>query len=85
MKINIFTKDGDRTFCQTLKNWDDVLDFIEHTNYEYEVVEEVYHRRPDVVAKRKKYSKEYNARPDVKEARHEWYIQKLIKEVRNEL
>ena len=41
----------------------------------------LYHQRPDVIEKKKKYFKEYNARPEVKQARHEWYIQRLIKEV----
>jgi len=44
----------------------------------------LYHQRPYVVEKKKKYFKEYNARPEVKLARHEWYIQKLIKECTNE-
>ena len=41
----------------------------------------LYHQRPDVIEKKKKYFKEYNARAEVKQARHEWYIQRLIKEV----
>ena len=41
----------------------------------------LYRQRLYVKEKTKKYFKEYNARPDVKEARHEWYIQRLIKEV----
>jgi len=41
----------------------------------------LYHQRPDVIEKKRKYFKEYNARPEVKQARHEWYINKLIKEV----
>ena len=45
----------------------------------------LYHQRPDVIEKKKKYFKEYNARPDVKQRKHEEYVQKLIKEVRNEL
>ena len=43
----------------------------------------LYHQRPDVIEKKKKYFKEYNTRPEVKLARHEWYIQKLIKECTN--
>ena len=41
----------------------------------------LYHQRHDVIEKKRKYFKEYNARPDVKQVRHEWYIQRLIKEV----
>ena len=44
----------------------------------------LYHQRPDVIEKKKKYFKEYNARPEVKQARHEWYIKKLIKDCANE-
>ena len=43
--------------------------------------QKLYHQRYDVIEKKKKYFKEYNARPDVKQVRHEWYIQRLIKEV----
>ena len=38
----------------------------------------LYHQRPDVIEKKRKYFKEYNARPEVKQARHEWYINKKI-------
>ena len=39
-----------------------------------------YYKRPHVKAKMKAYAKKYNKRPKVKIARHEWYINKLIKE-----
>ena len=39
-----------------------------------------YYQRPHVKAKMKAYAKKYNKRPKVKIARHEWYINKLIKE-----
>ncbi len=39
-----------------------------------------YHQRPEVIQKKKRYLKEYNARPEVKRVRHEWYINKKIKE-----
>ena len=39
-----------------------------------------YYQRPHVKAKIKAYAKKYNKRPKVKIARHEWYINKLIKE-----
>ena len=39
-----------------------------------------YYQRPHVKAKMKVYAKKYNKRPKVKIARHEWYINKLIKE-----
>ena len=42
--------------------------------------QKLYHQRYDVIEKKKKYFKEYNARPKVKQARHEWYINKKIKE-----
>ena len=38
----------------------------------------LYHKKPSVIQKKKKYFKEYNARPEVKKVRHEWYIQKKI-------
>ena len=37
----------------------------------------LYHQRPEVIERKKKYFKEYNARPEVKQARHEWYINKI--------
>ena len=40
--------------------------------------QKLYHKKPSVIQKKKKYFKEYNARPEVKEVRHEWYIQKKI-------
>ena len=39
-----------------------------------------YYQRPHVKAKMKAYAKKYNKRPSVKIKRHEWYINKLIKE-----
>ena len=39
-----------------------------------------YYQRPHVKAKMKAYAKKYNKRPKVKIARHEWYINKIIKE-----
>ena len=39
-----------------------------------------YHLQPHVIEAKKEYIKAYNARPDVKAKRHEWYIQKKIKE-----
>lgn len=41
-----------------------------------------YAKRDYVKAKRKKYLKIYNARPDIKIKRHEWYVNKLIKETK---
>ena len=41
----------------------------------------LYRQRLYVKEKTKKYFKEYNARPDVKQRKHEEYVQKLIKEV----
>ena len=53
-----------------------------HKKYnEQKRISKLYHQRPDVIEKKKKYFKEYNARPDVKQVRHDWYINKLIKEV----
>ena len=40
--------------------------------------QKLYHKKLSVIQKKKKYFKEYNARPEVKEVRHEWYIQKKI-------
>ena len=39
-----------------------------------------YHLQPHVIEAKKEYIKTYNARPDVKAKRHEWYLQKKIKE-----
>ena len=39
-----------------------------------------YHLQPHVIEAKKAYIKEYNARPDVKAKRHEWYLQKKIKD-----
>ena len=41
----------------------------------------LYRQRLYVKEKTKKYFKEYNVRPDVKQRKHEEYVQKLIKEV----
>ena len=43
----------------------------------------LYRQRPHVIEKIKKYFIGYNARPKVKERKHEEYIQKLIKECTN--
>ena len=43
-----------------------------------------YHLQPHVIEAKKAYIKEYNARPDVKAKRHEWYLQKKIKENEND-
>ena len=42
-----------------------------------------YHLQPHVIEAKKEYIKQYNARPDIKAKRHEWYLQKKIKD--NEL
>ena len=39
-----------------------------------------YHLQPHIIEAIKEYIKAYNARPDVKAKRHEWYLQKKIKE-----
>jgi hypothetical protein len=39
-----------------------------------------YHLQPRVIEAKKEYIKAYNARPDVKVKRHEWYLQKKIKD-----
>ena len=39
-----------------------------------------YHLQPHVIEAKKEYIKAYNARPDVKVKRHEWYLQKKIKD-----
>ena len=39
-----------------------------------------YHLQPHVIEAKKEYIKAYNARPDVKAKRHEWYLQKKIKD-----
>ena len=39
-----------------------------------------YHLQPHIIEAKKEYIKAYNARPDVKAKRHEWYLQKKIKE-----
>ena len=41
-------------------------------------------QRPYVLAKRKKYSFSYNAEPENKLKRHEWYLQKKIKDNEND-
>ena len=43
-----------------------------------------YHLQPHVIEAKKEYIKAYNARPDVKAKRHEWYLQKKIKENEND-
>ena len=43
-----------------------------------------YAQRPYVLAKRKKYSFSYNAEPKNKLNRHEWYVQKKIKDNEND-
>ena len=43
-----------------------------------------YAQRPYVLAKRKKYSFSYNAEPENKLKRHEWYLQKKIKDNEND-
>ena len=43
-----------------------------------------YAQRPYVLAKRKKYSFSYNAEPKNKLKRHEWYVQKKIKDNEND-
>ena len=43
-----------------------------------------YPQRPYVLAKRKKYSFSYNAEPKNKLKRHEWYLQKKIKDNEND-
>ena len=42
-----------------------------------------YAQRPYVIAKRRKYSFIYNASSEGKLKRHEWYIQKKIKDYEN--
>jgi hypothetical protein len=39
-----------------------------------------YHLQPNIIEAKKEYIKAYNARPDVKAKRHEWYLQKKIKD-----
>ena len=39
-----------------------------------------YHLQPHVIEAKKEYIKTYNSRPDVKARRHEWYLQRKIKE-----
>ena len=43
-----------------------------------------YHSQPQVTEVKKEYIRKYNARPDVKAKRHEWYLQKKIKENEND-
>lgn len=43
-----------------------------------------YHLQPQVIEAKKEYTRKYNARPDVKAKRHEWYLQKKIKENEND-
>ena len=42
-----------------------------------------YHSQPEVIEAKKEYIRKYNARPDFKAKRHEYYLQKKIQE--NEL
>jgi len=42
-----------------------------------------YAKRPYVIESKKKYLKTYNAKPEVKLKRHEWYLQKKIRENEN--
>ena len=39
-----------------------------------------YHLQPHVIEAKKEYVKAYNARPDIKAKRHEWYLQRKIKD-----
>ena len=52
-------------------------------HYKRKCYQKDYHLQPQVIEAKKKYTRKYNARPNVKAKRHEWYLQKKIKE--NEL
>ena len=52
-------------------------------NYKRKRYQKDYHLQPQVIEAKKEYTRKYNARPDVKAKRHEWYLQKKIHE--NEL
>ena len=53
-------------------------------NYKRKRYQKDYHLQPHIIEAKKEYIKKYNARPDVKAKRHEWYVQKKIKDNENE-
>ena len=53
-------------------------------NYKRKRYQKDYHLQPRIIEAKKEYIKKYNARPDVKAKRHEWYVQKKIKDNEND-
>jgi len=53
-------------------------------NYKRKRYQKDYHLQPHIIEAKKEYIKKYNARPDVKAKRHEWYVQKKIKDNEND-